>query len=114
MTQCGNASSLILYDVTPPIAKHGVWWGRKMRAESDLIAHGAGEYEERVFVSCQLGNEGLKGGCCCVLLEDIVEETAVRYRGEHGGGGGGNNIRTKVEGSGVGGRTPGASGAICF
>ena len=58
-----------------------------MRAESELVAHCAGEDEERGFLGGEGCEVGFEGHCGRVFHEDVVEEGAVLDGGEHGGGG---------------------------
>ena len=56
-----------------------------MRAESELVAHCAGEDEERGFLGGEGCEVGFEGHCGRVFHEDVVEEGAVLDGGEHGG-----------------------------
>lgn len=74
------------------VAQDGVWGAEEVCAESDLVAHCAGEDEEGGGVGGEGGDMRFEGVGDRVGAEDVVEEGGVRYGVEHGGSGGRDDV----------------------
>lgn len=94
--QGGDAAGLPLVDVGAGVGEDGVWGLGHVRADGELVAHGAGEDEEGGGVAGQGGDVGFEGGGGGVFGEDVVEEGAMLDGGEHGGGGGRDDVACVV------------------
>lgn len=78
------------------ITQHRVRGLCQESAERELVAHCAGEDEERGFVACEGREAGLEGDGGGVLAEDVVEEGCGADCREHGRGGGGDDVGAEV------------------
>ena len=75
--RCLTLETSVRVDVCTVVAKHGVRGLLEVRAEGDLVGHGAGGKEESRLFTGQLGHVGLEcegGG----LVVDIVAEGGER------------------------------------
>jgi hypothetical protein len=75
--QGGDAAGFPFEDVGAVVAEDGVGGLGQVRAQGELVAHGAGEDEERGVVGGELGEVGFEGEGGGVFHEDVVEEGGV-------------------------------------
>lgn len=88
----GAAAGFPAGDVRAGVAEEGVWGLRHVRADGELVAHGAGEDEEGGGVAGEGGEGVFEVGGGGVFGEDVVEEGAGLDGAEHGGGGGRDDV----------------------
>jgi hypothetical protein len=112
LAEARDAAGLVVCDVAASVAENGLWRGQQVRAQGDLVAHGARQHEQRVLLAGQVGDEALQRQRGGVLHGHVVEQRALLDRLQHRRRGRRVHVGAEVKRRGVLAGAPGVAVAV--